>query len=65
MPKAIADQLRTAIERSKLSAGELSRRTDVPVSVITRFLGGADMRLSNAEKIAAFLGFSLRKDKKK
>lgn len=65
MPKAIAEILRSAIERSKLSASQLSRRTDVPVSVITRFLGGADMRLSNAEKIAAYLGLTLKRDKRK
>lgn len=62
MPTHLAEQLRTAINRSKLSAGELSRKTDVPVSVITRFLGGADMRLSNAEKIAAYLGLKLKRD---
>jgi len=53
--------LRRAISKSGLSANEIARRTGVPQPTITRFLAGADMRVSNAAKIAAELGLSLKK----
>jgi predicted transcriptional regulator len=46
---------------SGLSANELARRTGVPQPTITRFLNGADMKLSTASKIAAQLGLALVK----
>jgi hypothetical protein len=42
---------------------ELARQTGVPQPTITRFLAGADMRMSTAAKIAAFLGVSLHTKK--
>lgn len=61
MKAKLDDALRKAIQNSGLSANELARRTGVPQPTITRFLAGADMRLSTAAKIAAYLGLSLRK----
>jgi predicted transcriptional regulator len=53
--------LRREIRASGISACELARRTGVPQPTITRFLAGADMKLSTAERIAACLGLSLKR----
>lgn len=63
MSKQLADTLRAAISASGKSANEIAKSTGVPQPTITRFMAGADMRLSRAEKIAAYLGFELRKKK--
>ena len=55
------DVLRRAIAGCGLSANQLARRTGVPQPTITRFLAGADMKLSTAERLAAHLGLSLVK----
>lgn len=52
--------LRAAIRNSGKSANELAKATGVPQPTITRFLAGADMRLSRADKLAAHLGLKLR-----
>ena len=65
MPKDIAEQLRKAIQECGLSARKLEEETVVPHPTITRFLAGADMRISRAAKIAAFLGLELGTPKKK
>lgn len=59
----MADSLREAISKSGQSANEIARATGVPQPTITRFLQGADMRLSRAEKIASYLGLELRKSR--
>ena len=61
VPTPIDNALRRAITQSGLSANELCRLTGVPQSTISRFLAGADMRISKASKIAAYLGLSLTK----
>ena len=61
MEKTLSKVLRDAIGKSGRSANELAKVTGVPQPTITRFLAGADMRLSRAEKIAAFLGLELKK----
>jgi predicted transcriptional regulator len=55
MAPAIDDTLRKAIKTCGLSANELARETGVPQPTITRFLAGADMRISTAAKIATYL----------
>ena len=57
--KGLAAKLRGAIRTSGLSANQLSKRIDLPVPTITRFLLGSDMLLSRAEKIAAYFGLQL------
>ena len=55
-PSALNFQsLRKAIRDSGLSAHAMAKATGVPYSTITRFLAGADMRLSTAENLASFL----------
>jgi predicted transcriptional regulator len=63
MPKEMADSLRAAIRNSGQSASALARRTGVPQPTITRFLAGADMKLSTASKLAAHLGLELKSRK--
>jgi predicted transcriptional regulator len=60
MGEKMANRLRKAINESGLSAHALAKATGVPQPTITRFLNGADMRLSNADNIASFLGLELR-----
>jgi predicted transcriptional regulator len=52
--------LRRAIANCGHSANELAKRTGIPQPTITRFLAGADMKLSTATKIAAYLGLTLK-----
>lgn len=60
MPKDIADKLRDAIRQCGQSAHALEKATGVPHPTITRFLAGADMRMSRASKLAAYLGLELK-----
>lgn len=60
MPKDLADALRDAIRKSGMTALELAQKTGVPQPTITRFLHGRDMRLSRAQKLAAYFGLELR-----
>lgn len=60
MRKTLADTLRAAIRESGHSAMGLSRLTGVSQQRISGFLKGKDMRLTNAHKLADFLGLSLR-----
>lgn len=59
----MASTLRDGITKSGQSANEIARATGVPQPTITRFLSGADMRLSRAQKIADYLGLELRPKK--
>ena len=61
MAARIDDVLRRAIKDSGISASEIARKTGIPQPTITRFLAGADMRMSKAAEIAAYLGLSLKK----
>jgi predicted transcriptional regulator len=63
MLKDIADELRKAIRDCGESARTLEKETGVPHPTITRFLAGADMRISRAAKIAAYLGMELKRNK--
>jgi plasmid maintenance system antidote protein VapI len=58
--KSIGDVLREAIKGTGKSAEKIAVVTGVPRPTITRFLAGADMRLSTAEKLAAYLGYELK-----
>lgn len=48
----IADQLREAIEKSGLSANQLAKLVGISQPTVSRFIAGADIRLSVAQKIA-------------
>lgn len=60
MPKDIAEELRRVIRECGQSARQLEKETGVPHPTITRFLAGADLRISNAAKLAAHLGVELK-----
>lgn len=59
VPPTLDESLRQAIRDSGLSANQLARATEVPQPTITRFLNGADMKLSTASRLAAYLGLHL------
>jgi hypothetical protein len=60
----IRDELAAAIRNCGKSAYLISHETGVPQSTISRFLQGADMRISQAEKLAAYFGLKLCDDVK-
>ncbi len=62
MPKELAETLRAAIRKSGKPLLAIANDTGVAVSTLSEFMSGADMRLKNASKIAAYLGFSLKRD---
>ena len=64
--KTMADILRKAIEKSGQSDYAIAKATGVPQSTVTRFHNGQrdELGLTNAGKLAEFLGYSLVKDKK-
>jgi len=64
MPKLLAEILRDAIRNSGQPLLMIAKAAGVAVSTLSEFMSGADMRLSNAEKIAAYLGLELRTGKK-
>ena len=64
MPPDIAAQLRDAIRQSGKTALQLAKESGIPQPTISRFLNGADMRLSRAAKIAEVLRIELRTVKK-
>ena len=61
MSKELAETLREAIRKSKLPLLTIANDTGVAVSTLSEFMAGADMRLRNASKIAAYLGLELKK----
>jgi transcriptional regulator with XRE-family HTH domain len=65
MSKELADKLRDAIHESGLSANALADEAGVPQQTISRFLLGADMKLSTAQRLAAFLNLELVERKPK
>lgn len=64
MGKELAEVLRAAIVKSGISATQLAAQTGVPQPTITRFLNGADMKLSTAQILAAYLKLELRPTKR-
>jgi len=64
--KTLHDQLRQAMKGSGLTRYELSRRTLVPESTLSRFARGLTfaVSLTTADKLAEVLGLELRKVRK-
>ncbi|MSR58433.1 MAG: helix-turn-helix domain-containing protein [Planctomycetaceae bacterium] len=62
-PKSVGmvETLRNAIRESGVSANKLAEATGVPGPTITRFLNGADLRISRAAKLCVALGLELVK----
>lgn len=61
MQHNITEALRAAIRNSGQSAYSLAIATGVPQPTITRFLNGADMKLSTSDRLAGYLGLQLSK----
>ena len=61
----LADKLRAAIRGSGETATKISEEAGISQPAVTRFLHGADMRLSRAAKLAAYLGLDLIKRRKR
>lgn len=63
MKKSLADQLRRAVKESGITVYELSRRSEVHRSQLSRFLRGQrDLGLTMADKLCRVLGLTLAPD---
>jgi DNA-binding Xre family transcriptional regulator len=60
-PPSFADVIRAEVDGQEWSARALATEADVPQPTVTRFLNGADIRLSNVEKLCKVLGLQLSK----
>jgi transcriptional regulator with XRE-family HTH domain len=59
----IDDRLREAIRSSGQSARQIATSAGVSQGSLSRFLLGADMRISSAARVARWLGLELREKK--
>lgn len=65
MKESIADQLRRAMKKSGYTRYEISKRTGIPQSTLSRFANGiTDLNMTTANRLTEFLGFELRKVRK-
>ncbi len=55
----VSDQLRQAIEDSGETLYRVAKDSGVSYPTLHGFVGGRDIKLSNADKIADYLGLSL------
>lgn len=61
---SIDQQLRDAIQNCGLSANSIANQAGIPQPTLTRFLSGADMKLSTANRLASFFQMKLTPPKK-
>jgi hypothetical protein len=59
MTMDMGKQLRDAIRKSELPLLTIAKKTGVNRTTVWEFMEGADMRLSNASKIASYLEMEL------
>lgn len=55
----ISDVIREAVKASGKSLNEIARETGIPQPTISRFVLGADLRVSNVDKLAEYFGLQL------
>ena len=61
--KTMADVLRAAIRKSGRTAYSVAKEAGTTPEVVSRFMAGADIRISTADKIAEVLELELRPKK--
>jgi hypothetical protein len=59
------DILRSAIRDSGKTTYSLAKECGVHVQMLDRFVGGSDMRLTTAEKVAGVVGVTLKSRRRK
>jgi lambda repressor-like predicted transcriptional regulator len=60
MSEEMSDTIRSAIHKSGRSLPTIAKKTGVAVSALSEFMDGADLHLTSASKIAAYLGPELK-----
>ena len=60
MSHEISETIRTAIQKSGKRLPTIAKKTGVAVSALTEFMDGADMHLTSASRIAAYLDLELK-----
>ncbi len=65
MSHEISETIRTAIQNSGKRLPTIAKKTGVAVSALTEFMDGADMHLTSASRIAAYLDLELKPSAKR
>jgi hypothetical protein len=60
VPRDLADKLRAAVRKSRKPLLTIADDTGIGVATLSEFMAGADMRLSTASKLAAYLKLDLK-----
>jgi hypothetical protein len=60
MSQEFSDMIRSAINASNERLATLAKETNIPLSALREFMDGADLHLTSATKIAAYLGLELK-----
>jgi hypothetical protein len=60
MSEEMSSTIRSAIQNSGKRLPTIAKKTGVAVSALTEFMDGADLHLTTASKIAAYLGLELK-----
>jgi hypothetical protein len=62
---AISDQLRAAVRDSGKSGNVVAKESGIPQPTLSRFLAGANMSSAAVDKLAAYFGLVLKKERGK
>ena len=65
MSQELSDMIRSAINASKERIATIAQETNIPLSALREFMDGADLHLTSATKIAAYLGLELKPNVRK
>ena len=60
MSEELSSTIRSAIQNSGKRLPTIAKKTGVAMSALTEFMDGADLHLTSASKIAAYLGLELK-----
>jgi hypothetical protein len=60
MSEELSNTIRAAINGSGKRLPTITKETSVDVSALTEFMDGADIHLTTASKLAAYLGLELK-----
>jgi predicted transcriptional regulator len=60
MSQEFSDMIRSAINPSEERLATIAKETNIPLSALQEFMDGADLHLTSATKIAAYLGLELK-----
>jgi len=65
MSQELSETIRTAIQNSGKRLPTIAKKTGVAVAALTEFMDGADMHLTSASRVAAYLDLELKPSAKR